>query len=322
MDIGDFLSPSKSLANRRKHLQEKVAKADRFEPKYNVGLDDVLVQERINEELINKKKKVVTKTYLRIFTDNFFSFFNILIFGLGILTAIAQKWNQLMFLGVIICNCAIGIIQDLRARKLVDKLSIINKMRSTVVRGGTEKSILATELVLDDVIILKNGDQVPADCVLLKGNVSVNEAMLTGEPDSIKKKQGDTILSGTYVSSGTCYARVNQIGMLNAAEEIQAKASAFNKPKSENLKSLPFLFRIIGIIVVVVGALSIISYWYISPEDFSWATFAGAPNDNNSGYIGSFVGTLVAMIPAGLYLLTSVALSVGVITLSKKRCLV
>ncbi len=322
MDIRELFSPVKALEIRRKALKTAVDKAERYDPNYKVGLDFVQVEERKKNLLVNKKKKVVTKTYFRIFTDNFFSFFNILIFGLAIIAGVAQKYNQLMFLGVILVNCAIGIYQDIHARHLVDRLSIINKMTSKVVRMGVQSQISANELVLDDVIYLENGDQIPADCILLNGKCSVNEAMLTGEPDAVKKKVGSTLLSGTYVSSGTCYARVNNIGSLNAAEEIQAKASAFNKPKSEILRSLNFLFRIIGFIVIIVGILSIISYWYIDPKNFDWATFAGKPNDNNSGYVGSFVGTLVAMIPAGLFLLTSTALSVGVINLSKKRCLV
>ena len=170
MDIRELFSPVKALEIRRKALKTAVDKAERYDPNYKVGLDFVQVEERKKNLLVNKKKKVVTKTYFRIFTDNFFSFFNILIFGLAIIAGVAQKYNQLMFLGVILVNCAIGIYQDIHARHLVDRLSIINKMTSKVVRMGVQSQISANELVLNDVIYLENGDQIPADCILLNGN--------------------------------------------------------------------------------------------------------------------------------------------------------
>ena len=320
-DILQYLNPTKLINARRDKLQAAVNAAERYNPNPKIGLDSIIVSQRQSQGLVNKKKKVVTKTYLRIFIDNFFSFFNILIFSLGVLAAIAGKYNQLLFLGIITINCVIGIVQDIRARKLVDKLSIINRMKSTVKREGKDFEIPSTELVLDDLVVLKSGEQVPADCIIVSGKCACNEAMLTGEPDSVKKKVNDTLLSGTYISSGTCLARVNKIGMLNASEEIQAKASMFRKPKSEILKSLNLLFRIVGFIVVILGLMSLLSYWYINPSEFTWEKFAGAPMTND-GYISSFIGTMVAMIPAGLSLLTSVALSVGVISLSKKKCLV
>lgn len=321
MNIIERFSKKAFIDIKKKELQNAIDSAEREEPKYSVGLDEVIVEDRINHNLINKKKKVVTKSYFRIFADNIFSFFNILIFGLGILVAIAGKYPQLMFLGVIVVNCGIGVFQDIKARKLVDKLSIVNHLKSTVIRSGVEKEVLCTELVLDDIIYLKNGDQIPADCIIVKGKCMVNEAMLTGEADTIKKKEKDSILSGTYIASGSCYARVNNLGALNAAEEIEAKASTFRKPKSEILRSLNYLFKYIAFVVIILGALSLVSYWYIDPSNFNWNSFAGTPIEND-GMIGGFVGSMVAMIPAGLFLLTSIALSVGQITLIKKRCLV
>lgn len=325
-----FAFRTNSLEKRREILQKKVDSAVRYEPKYDVGLDEIQVEERITNKLVNKKKKTVTKSYLKIFTDNFFTFFNILIFGLGIIVTIAEKYTQLLFLVVITINIIIGIVQDVRARWLVEKLSIVNKMSSKVIRMGNETEVLATELVLDDVIKIENGEQVPADCIVLKGKCQVNESMLTGEPDSIKKKEGDTLLSGTYLSSGSCYARVDRIGILNVAEEIQAKASTISHPKSEILRSLRSAFFIIGFIVIIVAALTLVSYFYANDWNLDWNHFAynfkpdgTIDKDNVNGtYVGSLVGTLVAMIPAGLYLLTSIALSVGVINLAKKKCLV
>lgn len=309
------------LQKEKKLLQDKVDNAERFSPSIDQGLPDDVVEKRKIDGLLNKKKKVVTKSYAKILFDNVFSFFNVLLYGLGILCAIAGKYLQLSFLGVITINVIIGLIQDIKARKLVDSLSIINKMESTVIRNGKTSDVLSTELVLDDIVYIKNGEQVPADCIILNGACYVNEAMLTGEPDAIKKDVGDTILSGTYLSSGSCYARVDKISKLNKAEELQEKASMVNKPKSEILAALNYLFGYIGIIVIVLGILQLISYWYIDPSNFGWEVFAGKPMVND-GLIGGFVGSMVSMIPAGMFLLASIALSVGVVTLAKKRCLV
>lgn len=325
MNLKLLFNKTRLLEIRREKLKEAVTNAERYNVNPKIGLDTPTVEDRIEKGLVNKKKKVVTKSYLRIFTDNFFSFFNILIFSLGILVAAAGKYQQLMFLGVILINCAIGIYQDIHARKLVNKLSIINKMKSRVIRDGKESEILSTELVLDDIILLKNGDQIPADCILITDKCSVNEAMLTGEPDAVKKKPGDILLSGTYISSGECRARVDKISILNAAEEIQAKASTFRKPKSEILRSLNTLFRIIGVIVILLGFLSLLSYMYVENWGMSWDIFTGnavGVLGHSNDYVTSFVGTMVAMIPAGLFLLTSIALSTGLIKLVKKRCLV
>lgn len=321
---------AKIIEKQRNQLEKQINEAERFDPSFDTGLDDEIIKDRISKNLVNKKKKVVTKSYFKIVFDNFFPFFSILIYALAVMVLIAgiEYYSQLMFLGVILCNSLIGLIQDIRARRLVDKLSIVNKAQTTVVRNGQEIEINANDLVLDDVIFLKNGDQVPADCIVIKGKCAVNEAMLTGEPDAVRKKVDDEILSGTYISSGNCYARVNRIGACNKAEIIQAKAAAFNKPKSEILKSLNFLFKIIAIVVITLFTLSLVSYWHsyiLQAEtmeikmDF-WSWFVD-PSEGHR-YISGFVGSMVSMIPAGLFLLTSVTLSVGVLALARKRCLV
>ncbi|MEG0034091.1 MAG: HAD-IC family P-type ATPase [Bacilli bacterium] len=309
------------LQRDKERLQKLVDESQRYTPSIMVGLTNDVVLKRKEAGLSNKKKKVVTKSYWKIIFDNLFSFFNVLLYTLGVLCAIAGKYTQLSFLGVISINAVIGLIQDIRARKLVDKLSIINKMESTVIRDSVKSQVLSSELVLDDIVYIKNGEQIPADSIIIEGKCSVNEAMLTGEPDAVKKNIGDVILSGTYVSSGSCYARINKVGKLNKAEELQEKASIVSKPKSEILAALNYLFGIIGMIVILLGVVQIVSYWYINPSEFSWEMFAGTPMTND-GLIGGFVGSMVAMIPAGMFLLASIALSVGVLTLAKKRCLV
>lgn len=314
------------IEKHKKEIEEKIENSQRYQAKYNVGLDDIQVEERKKEQLINKKKKVVTKTYGKIILENLFPFFNVLLYILAILVALAGRYEQLLFLLVITCNSFIGLIQDIRARISAEKLSIVNNAKNKVIRNGNQIEILANQIVLDDIVFLKNGDQVPADSEVVYGKASLNEAMLTGEPDAVRKKVGDTVLSGTFVSSGECYVRVMKIGATNAAEIIQAKAQAFSKPKSEILKSLNLLFKVISVIVIVLALLSIGAYVVClssQPGGFSWETFIDA-DANGVGAVGSpllsFVGSMVSMIPAGLFLLTSFALSVGLISLGKKGC--
>ena len=363
---------NKKADKKAQILTKKLENFERAHTSWDKGLSSAEVLVREKEGLINRTKKNVTKSYGKMVYDNFFTFFNVLLYLFAILVCFAGKFNQLLFLGVITANSAIGFIQDIRARKLVEKLSIVNNMKTTVVRDGDEKEILSNTLVIDDVMYLKTGDQIPADCLVLKGKCSVNEAMLTGEPDAIKKKAKDTLYAGTYISSGNCYARVTNIGVLNRAEQIQAKASTFSKPNSEILKSLKFLFRFIGILIVTIAIISVgaICYcWWVGVDGSSISTLhtsfqaasSGRPLEFGNGITGSlvsiygtsdsigydpgwlknfwtffsdphgfkfdppvtrFVGSMVSMIPAGMFLLTSVTLSVGVLTLARKRCLV
>ena len=363
---------NKKADKKAKILTKKLESFTRTHTSWDKGLtsEEVLIREK--EGLINRTKKNVTKSYGKMVYDNFFTFFNILLYLFAVLVCFAGKFNQLLFLGVITANSAIGFIQDVRARLLVEKLSIVNNMKTTVVRDGEEKEVFSQTLVIDDVVYLKAGDQIPADSVILKGKCAVNEAMLTGEPDAIKKKPRDVIYAGTYVASGNCYARVNSVSVLNRAEQIQAKASTFSKPNSEILRSLKFLFKFIGILIVTIAVLSfgaIVYCWWVSVDGSNISTLqnsfsdalinrpSGLDGSLTSGLVGAygsgsnigfdaswlknfwnffsdpngfkfdppvtrFVGSMVSMIPAGMFLLTSVTLSVGVLVLARKRCLV
>lgn len=365
---------NKRAEKKAKILSKKLENFQRTATSWDKGLSSEEVLIRQKEGLINRTKKNVTKSYGKMVYDNFFTFFNVLLYVFAVLVCLAGKFNQLLFLGVITANSVIGFIQDVRARLLVEKLSIVNNMKTIAVRDGEEQEVYSNTLVIDDVIYLKNGDQVPADCHILKGKCSVNEAMLTGEPDAIKKKARDVIYAGTYVSSGNCYARVDNIGVLNRAEQIQAKASTFSKPRSEILKSLKFLFKFIGIVIISIAITSLVAIfycWWMGVEGSSittlnqafqaniigrpailgdsmssslfniyatgtaenvsfdpawmknfWEFFADPNGFKFDPPVTRFVGSMVSMIPAGMFLLTSVTLSVGVLTLARKRCLV
>ena len=362
---------NKKMEKKTKLLTQKLEAFERTATHWDKGLTSEEVAVRLEQGLVNRTKKNVTKSYGRMVYDNFFTFFNVLLYLFAILVCFAGKYNQLLFLGVITANSFIGFIQDIRARKLVEKLSIVNKMQTMTVRDGKEGLVYSSELVIDDVIYLKNGDQIPTDSIILKGKCAVNEAMLTGEPDAIKKKAKDVIYAGTYVTSGNCYARVNNIGILNRANQIQAKASTFSKPRSEILKSLKFLFKLLGVLIICIALLSFGAIFYcwivnVNPsvetlngvfdsyitakpsgidtpiidaigntvgtssnigfnpnwlKDF-WNFFADPNSFKFDPPVTRFVGSMVSMIPAGMFLLTSVTLSVGVLNLARKRCLV
>ncbi len=283
---------------------------ERFNPDVKEGLTSEQVELRKQQHLANKTKTVVGKSVWKILLDDVFSFFNVLLMILGVLTIIAQRWSSLFFLVILFLNAGIALVEDLYARHLMKKAKILTTQYISVVRNGEETTIHPSELVLDDIMILTASDQVPADSILLEGTLSVDESLLTGESLSIRKEHGDKVFSGSYVTSGTAYVRVNKVGKDSYAEKITTEASKLKRSPSQILKTLNQLFKVIGTIVVIFGIAEVVIY-LVGTDNRDWGTF--------STFVGSLAGSLVSMIPAGLYLLTSVALSVGVIHLYKER---
>jgi cation-transporting P-type ATPase E len=288
--------------------------AEPMEVSFVSGLSSEQVKQRNKEGLINKTKKKVTKTYLQIFLDNFFSFFNVLLFSIAAIMIIAGlDWTYFFFLIVLFANIVIGLITDFRARRLVDKLSLITDPKVTVVRDGAKKVIPTDEVVLSDIMVLSSGDQICADGIVISGKLKVDESLLTGESIPIDKTENSQILSGSYVKSGTARVEVNRVGIANYAETLQDSAKTFERPKSEIKRSCLAIFLITGIISILIGLLSVAT-WLLKAEmsdttiDFeSFQRFAKS------------LSGMVAMIPSGMYLLTSLTLAVGVIHLAQKR---
>lgn len=296
-------------ATRKIHKSEiLIERAERFKPKYNQGLTVDQVLQREKQKLTNGVKRKISKSWFEIIRANLLSFFNILLYAIAIAMLIVRNYSGLFFVVILVANSVIGIIQDIRAKKTLEKLSVLSKNTVKVVREGVKTEIERSQIVLDDVVVVKMGDQIPADGVVIFGEVSVNEALLTGESEIIKKSVDSTVLSGAFVTSGTAYIRVDKIGKLNYAQTIQLRAQAFKRPKSQLLSSINSLFKIIGIIVISVGALMIFSAIYQETDLFT--------------SVSKISGSLVGMIPSGMYLLTSMTLSVGVVRLGKKRTLV
>lgn len=286
----------------------------RTTPSLTKGLSNEQVEERKKLGLVNKTRVVVGKTYLEIILTDVFSLFNVLLFVVAGLMIAAQYWTGLTFLAVLIPNIGLSLYEDIKARRLMSKLRVLNQPKHKVIRNGEEVIIQDKEIVLDDLICLESGNQISVDGALLSGSLIVNESALTGESRNIVKNPGDYLYSGSYVVSGTGNMLAEKIGEDSYIETIQSKAKKFKRSPSEILKTLTWLFRIIASIVVTLAiAIGVIYYLkggFTENGAFNYAEF----KDSIKGISGS----MISMIPAGLYLLASVALAVAVLKLSKK----
>ncbi len=273
------------------------------------GLSSREVESREKKGLVNYDTDVKTKSIKRILTENIFSLFNIINFILAAAVIMAGSYKNVLFMGIIICNTLIGIVQAIRSKLTVDKLSIMVSSQVTVMRDGVEKEIGINQIVLDDIIILKRGNQIPSDSILLEGNVSVNESLLTGESDLVSKKAGDMLFSGSFISSGECVAKVVHVGKDNYATKINNSAKYIKKVKSEIMTTLNKIIKFVSFVIFPVGALLFCNQYFRGRVEFNDA-------------IVSTVAALIGMIPEGLVLLTSTVLAVAVIRLSKYKVLV
>ncbi len=281
----------------------------RFHPDVKNGLSKEQIQKRVSEKLVNYDTTIPTKSIKRIIGENIFTLFNFINFILAAAILFVGSYKNLLFFGVVICNLAIGIFQEIRAKKTVDKLSILSAPKIQTVRGGKTQEIGINDIVLDEVIALANGNQIPADSIILDGECDVNESLITGESDLIHKKTGDMLLSGSFIVSGYCTARVEHIGIDNYAAKISQDAKYLKKLKSEIMDSLNQIIKVISILIIPVGFLLFWGQMQVSSNTFQSAVVQTA-------------AALVGMIPEGLILLTSTVLAVSVIRLSRHKVLV
>lgn len=272
------------------------------------GLTRAQVEERKSQGLTNKVERTVGKSYAAIFLGNIFTFFNMLGLAIMVLVFILGSFGNLFFSVVILANTFIGIIQEIKAKKSIEKLSIMSAPTAKVVRDGTECEVAIGDIVLDDIVRLETGKQIVADGVVADGEIEVNESLLTGESVSIKKKVGDTLFSGSFVVSGNCLARVEHVGKDNYVEKLSAKAKKYQKPNSELMRSINAIIKVLAIIIFPLGiGTYFVSYGQL--QDVSGALLKAA-------------GSMIGMIPSGMVLLTSVALAVSVIKLARNNALV
>ena len=273
------------------------------------GLTNEQVQERIAEGKVNVNENPNTRTYKQIILENTLTFFNFLNIALLVLVLFVRSYKNSMFMGIILINTVIGIIQEIRAKKTIDKLAILTESKRAVLREGKKWSISTEKLVLDDLIFLKTGDQVPADVKVLEGTVEVNESLLTGESDNLSKSQGDELFSGSFVTSGEACCQVIHVGKDNYASQITSEAKEFKRHNSELRNSLNAILKVISIIIVPLGAMLFYKQYMIV-------------GDTLKDSVVNMVAAVLGMIPEGLVLLTSVALTLGSMVLATKKTLV
>ena len=273
------------------------------------GLTNEQVQERIAEGKVNVNENPNTRTYKQIILENTLTFFNFLNIALLVLVLFVRSYKNSMFMGIILINTVIGIIQEIRAKKTIDKLAILTESKTVVLREGKKWSISTEKLVLDDLIFLKTGDQVPADVKVLEGTVEVNESLLTGESDNLSKSQGDELFSGSFVTSGEACCQVIHVRKDNYASQITSEAKEFKRHNSELRNSLNAILKVISIIIVPLGAMLFYKQYMIV-------------GDTLKDSVVNMVAAVLGMIPEGLVLLTSVALTLGSMVLATKKTLV
>lgn len=291
-------------------LPEFTTPLERKEADARQGLSKAEVDDRVARDAVNHAVGSASKSQKEIICSNIFTYFNLLFFIIAVMLIAVGSFRDLTFLPVIIANTAIGIFQELRSKKVLDNLTILNAPKNTVVRDGQEQVIAAEELVLDDIIILSAGNQIPADAVVLEGEVLVNEALLTGESDQITKKKGDELLSGSFIVSGECRARIDKVGSDSYIAKLTLEAKEMKDGEvSEMIRALDRLVKIVGIIIIPIGIILFSQQHFINETPIRESVTAT-------------VAAIIGMIPEGLYLLASVALAVSVMRLASQKVLV
>ena len=281
----------------------------RYNPSYKYGLTKEQVDERYHDNLVNYDTSIPTKTIKEIITSNIFNLFNILNFVLAFLIALTGSYKNLLFLGVVFCNTIIGIIQEIRAKKEIDKLSIIANNKVHVIRYGKKIDINIDEIVLDDILELNSGDQVITDSIIINGECEIDESFITGETVSIYKQEKDMIRSGSFIVSGKVYAKCEHIGSDNYTAKISEEAKYKKKNNSVLMNSLNTIIKYISIIIIPIGLILFFNQLNI-------------PHNTVNQAIINTVAAILGMIPEGLILLTSTVLTVSIIRLSKYKVLV
>ena len=294
----------------------KRRKIVRYNTDLENGLPSEVVEHRNQQELTNHKPTGSTKTIPAIILSNTFTFFNLLNYAIAawIISAFgAQSVKYLFFVVIVTTNLVISIVQEIRSKLVIDKLSIMSAATATVLRDGEVYDIAINEVVLDDIVCLSSGKQIPSDAILVEGSIEVNESLLTGESDAIGKKVGDVIYSGSFVVSGNAKARVERVGKDNYIEKLTGQAKKYRKPKSELLGTLKTIITVVAIIIIPLGIVVFVRQW----NGLNW----GGEFDYIDA-VRTTSGAIIGMIPSGLFLLTSVALAVGVIRLAQNKTLV
>lgn len=282
---------------------------ERLNPNIYIGLNNEQVNKRKKENLVNINNTVPTKSVKQIISSNFLTLFNLLNLSLAVTILLVKSYKNLLFMGVVICNTIISTIQELHSKRVVDKLSILSTSKSTVVRNGKDRKIDIDEIVLDDIIKYKLGNQVVVDSIIKEGTVEVDESFITGESNHIQKNKGDLLLSGSFIVSGNCICQVEHIGDDNYTNKISSEAKYIKKVNSVIMKTLNKIIKYVSIIIIPLGIVLFFRQYNLD-------------GNNINDAVVNTVAAIIGMIPEGLVLLTSTVLAVSVIRLSKRNVLV
>ena len=290
--------------------QENRVRMERIAADPQSGLSAEQVKRRFAQGENNYKVESSTLSVSEIVRSNVCTYFNLVFAVIAVLLAIVGAWSDMLFLPIIVANTCIGIIQEIHSKKVLDKLSILNAPHAVVIRDGKRQEIPADQLVLDDIVEFSAGSQIPADAKVVSGELQVNESLITGESDEIEKREGDSLLSGSFVVSGKACARLEKVGKDSYISKLTLQATKSKKgEQSEMIRSLNYLIMVMGIIIIPIGiALFVQSFIYNE----------GTFHDSITGMVAAIIG----MIPEGLYLLTSVALAVSSVRLAQKKVLI
>lgn len=281
----------------------------RYQPDIESGLTQEQVEERKKEHLINYDTSVPTKSIKQILKENFITLFNIINLFLAIAIFAVGSYKNMFFLLIVVLNTAISTFQEIHSKRIIDKLAVLASSKATVIREGKREEIAIQDIVLDDILVFETGNQVATDSFIQKGEVEVDESFITGETDTILKKQGDMLLSGSFISSGSCVAKVEHIAEENYTAQISSGAKYVKKVKSEIMESLNKIIKVLSIAIVPIG---LILFW----------NQMHLPDATMQEAVVKSVAAIIGMIPEGLVLLTSTVLAVSVVRLSKNKVLV
>lgn len=300
----------KAIKKRRRYLRKNPSTLVRYDIDPKMGLTDEIAEQRMVDELFNRTKSNSNRSVFGIIVKNIFTFFNLLIFAIaGFLMWVGAPVTDFVFLVIVSINIIIGIIQEINAKNMIDKLSLMSAPTAFVVRSGVEHEISIGDVVLDDCLLLESGRQICADSIVIDGAIEVNESLLTGESDAILKKPGDVLYSGSYVVSGKCAARVDKVGKDNYIEKLSQEAKKYKKPKSDLYSALNSIIKFMAFPVVIFGGLLFYIMFFRNGIELYDTTRQTA-------------GAMIGMIPSGLFLMSTIALYIGVIKLGQKNVLV
>ena len=282
----------------------------RFDPPVAAGLTNAQVEQRVAEGFDNRPVESPSKSVKEILTTNIFTYFNFIFFVLALLLILFGNVRDLSFVPIIIANTLIGIVQELRSKKTLDKLTMLNAPVTTVVREGKELQVKSQFLVLDDIAVFNAGNQISADAVIVEGTVSVNESLLTGESDEIIKGPGDTLMSGSFVVSGSCHAKLERVGKDSYISQLTLQAKRSKKgEQSEMIRSLNRIVKFAGIIIIPIGSFMFYQQYSMNEMPISDS-------------VQAMVAAVIGMIPEGLFLIASTTLAISAMRLAYSKVLV